>query len=145
MDNQPLFENARVGTVDRHGASRRMIKRVASLQWLILMLLVIGAMLIHHAYAVSVMLGGLCSILPNIYCLYQSTRFSGAQSVRLVLRSFKQGQVGKFVLTMLMMAMVFVLYEAVEAEWFIGAYFLMLLVGSFAPFWLNRKLNAETV
>ena len=59
----------------------------------------------------SALLGGLIYWLPNAYFTLYAFRFRGAQAATVVLRSIYRGETGKFVLTIIGFALVFLLVK----------------------------------
>ena len=74
--------------------------------------------------AYSVLLGGLISIVPNSYLASLAYRFTGARAASDVAGSLYRGEVGKFVLTAVMFALVFVMVKPLSAPALFAAFIL---------------------
>ena len=83
--------------------------------------------LIDEVVAVSVLLGGFTALIPQMYFTFQAFRFSGAKAARQVSQAFYRGQAGKFMLNLLLFALVFSLFEKVDVLALFAGYILILL------------------
>jgi ATP synthase protein I len=102
--------------------------RVFVIQLVGLAVLSAGLLTVNLTQAYSVLLGGLISIIPNAYFTRWAFRYSGARAAGDVARSFYRGEAGKFVLTVVMFAGVFILVKPLTVELIFGAYILMTIV-----------------
>ena len=57
--------------------------------------------------AYSAWLGGLVALIPNVYFTYKAFQYYGARSVGVIVQSFWAGQIGKFILTAVFFAVLF--------------------------------------
>jgi ATP synthase protein I len=64
--------------------------------------------------AISALVGGLICAIPNAYFIYKVFKYSGAQQVGHVLRSFYQGVTWKLVLTAIGFAAAFTLINSLD-------------------------------
>lgn len=102
--------------------------RVFVIQLIGLVALSTGLLAVNLMQAYSVLLGGLISIAPNAYFARWAFRYSGARAASDVARSFYRGEAGKFVLTVVMFAGVFILVKPLSVELIFGVYILMTIV-----------------
>ena len=90
--------------------------------------------------AISALAGGLISVVPNAYFARWAFRYSGARSATHVAQSFYRGEAGKFVLTTLLFAGVFILLKPINVVILFLAYiFMMALNWILAFFCLERR------
>ena len=64
--------------------------------------------------AVSILLGGLVSVVPNSYFVGQAVRYSGASNARNIVKSFMKGEMGKMSLTVVLFAAIFSFVEGIN-------------------------------
>ena len=64
--------------------------------------------------AVSILLGGLVSAVPNSYFVGQAVRYSGASNARNIVKSFMKGEMGKMSLTVVLFAAIFSFVEGIN-------------------------------
>ncbi len=95
--------------------ARPPLSRLYATQAMVLLALVAGAAWIDITTAGSILLGGLISIGPNWYFARQAFRFRGALASPLVVRAFYSGEMGKFVLTAAIFAVVFATVRPLNA------------------------------
>jgi ATP synthase protein I len=79
--------------------------------------------------------GGLVAIVPQAVFGFYCFRFSGAQESRRIWRSFVRGEAIKFLLSVLLFALVYHFVE-IDALWFFLAFIMMQILG----FLLNCRL-----
>jgi len=99
---------------------------IFAVQWAVLIVASVGLFFVDVVMAYSVLLGGLISILPNMYFARWAFRYSGARAASEVARSFYRGEAGKFVLTVVMFAVTFSAVRPLHIEAFFLAYVVML-------------------
>jgi ATP synthase protein I len=95
-----------------------LLKIFAS-QCIVLAVLSLGLLLVNVTTAYSVLLGGMVCIFPNVYFAFLAFRHSGASAAEAVAKSLYRGEVGKFLLTAVLFACVFVLIRPLS----VGALF----------------------
>lgn len=83
--------------------------------------------------ALSAVLGGLCSTVPNAYFVRQAFRYRGARSARLITYSFYRGEAGKLLLTAAAFTLVFTLVKPLNPIALFGAFILVQTVHWFTP------------
>lgn len=93
--------------------------------------------------AMSVLLGGLVSVVPNAYFAFQAFRFRGASNANRVLRSFKKGLAGKLALTILLFAMVFTLFSSVNEAIVIAGFASIQVLGVLGAGMINYRPAAR--
>lgn len=64
--------------------------------------------------AVSVLLGGLISALPNSYFALHAFKYSGARNADKIVRGFIRGELGKIVITVVLFALSFALITSLN-------------------------------
>ncbi|MCX7116855.1 MAG: ATP synthase subunit I [Legionellales bacterium] len=82
--------------------------------------------------AISVILGGMVSLVPNAYFATQLFRYQGAHAARRIVASFYKGEAAKFLLTFVLFALVFVCFQIIPWVFFV-TYILVQMVIWFAP------------
>lgn len=84
--------------------------------------------LIHSAeLAIAIVAGALIQIIPNAYFAWQAFRFRGARYSQLIAQSFFRGEVGKYTMTLVGFATVFVIYPEVQV-WAVFVSFVVLQI-----------------
>jgi ATP synthase protein I len=73
-------------------------------------------------------MGGLISIVPNIYFARWAFRFSGARAARQITQSFYRGEAGKFVLTVVLFAMLFATVKPLNVVAIFLVYMFMMVL-----------------
>ena len=64
--------------------------------------------------ALSVLLGGLISALPNSYFALHAFKYSGARNAEKIVRGFIRGELGKIVMTVVLFALSFALISSLN-------------------------------
>ena len=64
--------------------------------------------------ALSVLLGGLISALPNSYFTLHAFKYSGARNAEKIVRGFIRGELGKIVMTVVLFALSFALISSLN-------------------------------
>lgn len=82
--------------------------------------------------AVSALIGGLISAIPNAYFIYKTFLFSGARQTTQVLKSFYQGGTWKMVLTATGFAAAFKLIHPIDLMALFGAFIVVQSTNFFA-------------
>ena len=96
-----------------------------------LVLLIFAAVLLlvtDKIVAYSTLFGGLISIVPNSYFAMLAYRYTGAKAASEVAKSLYRGEVGKFVLTAIMFACIFVLVKPLSTAALFTAFILMTVL-----------------
>lgn len=94
-------------------------------------LLVLALMLSFKSVvlAYSALLGGLICIAPSAYFARFAFKYSGAKATVKVAQSFYLGEAGKFVLTAVLFAIVFIVVDPLNAGILFITYTVIVLVG----------------
>jgi ATP synthase protein I len=95
-------------------------------QLTVLIIVSVALLLVDTTSAYSALLGGLIAIVPNAYFARWAFRYTGAQAVVEVARSFYRGEAGKFLLTALLFAAVFALVKPLNAVIVFLAYIVLI-------------------
>ena len=103
----------------------------------VLAVLTAGLFFVDVTTAYSVLLGGMVSILPNTYLGAMAFRHSGARAAQEVATSLYRGEVGKFVLTAVFFACIFVFIKPLS----VGALFTMFIAMMVLNWFLVHRLS----
>jgi ATP synthase protein I len=90
--------------------------------------------------AISALLGGLVSIVPNIYFALKLFRYQGARAAKQIVNSFYKGEAAKIALSVLMFALVFKFFTIIPLVFF-AVYIVVQMVVWFAPLIFANKQN----
>jgi ATP synthase protein I len=117
------------------------IKKLLTAQILGCLLASVSILLVSgQQQAVSVLLGGVTAILPSMLFVKKLFQHQGAQSARLIVKSFYVAEFLKLLVSIVLFTLVFVFYEAVPQTFFL-TYIAVLLTHWFAPLVIDRKLT----
>lgn len=105
---------------------RPPVFRVSLIQSAILIIAGIGLSLWDTPIAIAVVTGGLIAVIPHLYFTLYAFRFMGARASRDIARSFYRGETGKFVLTLVGFACVFIGRPDIQPIPLFGGYLSML-------------------
>ena len=101
----------------------------------------IAALIIFVGWGVdaglSALAGSSVAVLPNFVFAVYAFRYVGASKAKQVFTSFKRGNGLKFLLTILLFALVFKLYSVMLLPFFCS-FILVMFVGLFAPVFFNH-------
>ena len=103
----------------------------------VLAVLTAGLFFVDVTTAYSVLLGGMVSILPNTYFGAMAFRHSGARAAQEVATSLYRGEVGKFVLTAVFFACIFVFIKPLS----VGALFTTFIAMMALNWFLVHRLS----
>lgn len=119
--------------ITAHGAriAKPPVLKIYASQFLVLATLSAALLYVDVTVAYSVLLGGVISILPNLYFALLAFRFSGARAVEAVTKSLYRGEVGKFILTAALFACVFVLVKPLSVGALFAMFIAMMVLNSF--------------
>lgn len=95
-------------------------------------------LLLDKHSAISVLLGGLAAILPNMLFTAFAFRYAGASQIRLVYKSFKTGSKLKLILTIVIFILIF-RWPHVQAMPLFGTFVITILSQ-----WVFGVKNHET-
>lgn len=99
---------------------------------------VIGLAMINKQASLSIIIGGLISILPNAYFARMLFRYSGAIVAQKIVKSFYQGEAMKLLLTFSLFALVFKTFNVVPLAFMVG-FMVAQLMFWFAPLIVDNK------
>jgi ATP synthase protein I len=128
---------------DSNNEGAQLIKppllRIFVTQFLVLLVISTSMLMLDKTAALSALVGGSISIVPNMYFARWAFRFSGAKSAARVAQSFYRGEAGKFVLTAVLFASIFMLMRPLNAVVIFLTYiFMMALNWMLALRFINR-------
>lgn len=113
--------------------------RLFRMQLVIILVISIIVLFVFNAQsAISIVLGGLVSIIPNIYFARMLFKHHGAQAARKIVSGFYKGEAIKMLLTMCLFALVFKNLKVVPLAFFAGFIVAQLLIW-FAPLFFDNK------
>lgn len=93
----------------RAGIPRPPIYRITLAQIVALLLAVLLVWLVWPAYAGAMLAGGAIEITARAYFSFYAFRYMGAGQIRQVVRSFRRGELGKFMLVAVLFGGIFML------------------------------------
>lgn len=125
--NKPLVHYARPPLV-----------KIFTLLALLLLVITSLASLFDFILAYSCLVGGLIFILPNLYFAAKVFRYSGAQMASRVAQSFYRAEAGKFVLSLVLFAVVFSVLKPLNIVALFLTYLLLTVTNSVLVFIYKR-------
>jgi len=116
----------------------RVVKLILIGQFLAMILVgAVGFAQAGKVAGLSALLGGLIAWVPNVYFAVRAFRYRGARVAQKIVRSFYAGAFGKYVLTMAMFGVVFIMVRPLNPlALFIG--FILVM----AVYWVVPLLTA---
>ena len=100
--------------------NRRLAYRMVALQLLISLLAAAAGLLFSGTVALSLLLGGLVVVVPNLYFATKVFATTGASNAKKVMRAFYLGEVMKWILTFTGLILVVKLINVSPAALFLG-------------------------
>ncbi len=95
----------------------------ASLTQLVLLLAVCCVVWpVDNVISYSIFFGGALVVLPNVYFAFYAFRFMGSARISIALHSIYRGEMGKFTLTLVGFALVFLLVKPLHSAALFGAF-----------------------
>lgn len=85
--------------------------------------------------ALSVLAGGVVAVIPQLYFTVCAYRYRGAKATKEIVQSFYRGESGKFVLTLIGFAGIFLYFSWLKT----GAVFVGYIVMQIIQVWLSAK------
>ncbi len=129
----------RVGAIVKNRQGLQGAQRLLICQLGITILLAIICLLLSGATAaISAILGGLVSILPNAFFAITMFRHQGARAAKKIVSSFYKGEALKLALTIIMFTLVFK-YFTINPLVFFVVYIVAQMVFWFAPMIFNNS------
>lgn len=86
--------------------------------------------------ALSVLAGALVAIVGQAYFVWRAFRYAGGAAAKHIVQEFYRGEAGKFVLTSLLFAGLFIGFKEIQSAWLFTSFVLQQLVAWFVP-WLK--------
>lgn len=128
-----------------HGGtiSRLPVWRIVAAQWLALVVLGAGLWVAKPAALFPVLAGGMIEVFARAWFGYWAFRYVGASRSRLVLKAFRWGEVGKFVLVAVSFGLLFVLHREIAVIGVVAGYGVTWLVGTVATAILVSRYRAS--
>ncbi len=109
--------------VMNQGSIKRPLVFRASLIQLILLIAVCCILWpVDNVLSYSALLGGSLVVLPNVYFAFYAFRFMGSRQASIALHSIYRGEMGKFTLTLVGFALVFLLVKPLHSAALFGAF-----------------------
>ena len=128
--------------INKH--STRGVKRLLVCQIALTLLLAFANWLLFGVKSgCSSILGGMIIIIPNAYFAWRVFRYQGAKSARKIVNGLYKGEAIKFLLTLVLFAMVFILFK-VEALALFVTFIMVQAVIWFAPLFFDIKHRPES-
>ncbi|MGY0218615.1 ATP synthase subunit I [Endozoicomonadaceae bacterium StTr2] len=111
------------------------------------MTVIIAAILLPagHVAAYSALLGGMICVVPNIWMVRQTFRYTGARAAKEIINSFYKGGAGKFLLTIAAFILVFTQVKPLNTPVLFGMFMLGQAVYWVAPFLLKVRRPQQRV
>lgn len=106
------------------------------LKWqvrLMVALWLIAQLLSGTAAGLSALTGAGIAVIGQAYFVFRAFRHAGATSARHIVQEFYRGEAGKFLLTALLFASVFIFFKKVEPVWLFIGFVLEQLVAWIVP------------
>ncbi|REH40127.1 ATP synthase protein I [Paraperlucidibaca baekdonensis] len=85
------------------------------------------------AAGLSALSGAGIAVLGQAYFVFRAFRHAGARSAQHIVQEFYRGEAGKFLLTALLFASVFIFYKKVDPVWLFTGFVLEQLVAWIVP------------
>ncbi|WP_242602195.1 F0F1 ATP synthase subunit I [Legionella nagasakiensis] len=100
----------------------------------------LSALISGGTAALSAVMGGLISALPNAYFARKLFRCQGARAAKQIVNNLYKGEALKIILSMILFSLVFVFFKVVPTAFF-AAYIVTQMVFWFAPLIFVNKQN----
>lgn len=81
----------------------------------------------------SALSGAAIAVIGQAYFVFRAFRHAGATSAQQIVQEFYRGEAGKFLLTALLFASVFIFWQKVDPAWLFAAFVLQQLVAWIVP------------
>lgn len=118
-----------MNTAQHTSISKPPVFRIALVQAVVLAVVAALLWLAWPAWAAALFWGGMIEAVPRLYFGVYAFRFTGARQMREVVASLRRGEMGKFVLVVVMFSGLFILNKSIApAAVFLG-YFASWLLG----------------
>lgn len=121
--------------------NKRRFTRLWLIQVALTLVVAAGSALLYGSNgALSAVLGGLVCIIPNAFFANRLFKYEGARAAKQIVNSFYKGEALKFVLTIILFSVVFVVCSITPVVFFIS-YIVILMSHWFAPWVIVNKQN----
>ena len=129
------------GRILRNRQGLQGAQRLLTCQLSITLLAATVAIVISGATAaISVLLGGGVTIVPNAYFARTMFRYQGARAAKQIVTSFYKGEAMKMVLTIVLFTLVFKFFTIIPVVFF-AVYIVVQMTFWFAPLIFDNKQN----
>ena len=119
-----------------HGAQRLLLCQLS----VMVLLAIIAIWFSGTTAAISALLGGLVSVVPNAYFARKLFQHQGAHAARQIVNGFYKGEASKILLSIAMFTLVFKWFNIIPLVFF-AVYIVVQLVFWFAPLIFDNKQN----
>ena len=126
------------GGINQQTTLKPLAYDVIAFQGSVVALLVVTAMFFSVDVLLSVVSGSLCAWIPHAYFSWKACRHVGASVAREALLCFYMGELGKFLLTFLMLAIVFTQIKSLLPLIFFGTYIIIQGTQWFIPLFIRN-------
>lgn len=99
----------------------------------------VAAFALSPGKGLSAGLGAGIAVAGNLYFYLRAFRYAGAASAQKVVQGFYRGEAGKFLITVLLLAVVFARVKSVQAGWLLTGFILEQLVAWAVPLMAARR------
>lgn len=115
-----------------------VVRRLLLVQTLVTCFFPLGMLPFGMNAALSAALGGIASLIPNLYFAYRAFQYRGARSAHKILRSFSAGGMGKLILTALILALCFKYLKTLDVGALFSGFIMVQLVVWLTPLLADR-------
>lgn len=116
------------------------IKRLQTIQFLLALIISLITLIVFGGQAaISAALGGLTALLPAVLFAGKLFQYSGARSARKIVKCFYQGEALKISSSLILFALVFMLYKKIVPLAFFLTYIALVMTHWFAPLIINQN------
>lgn len=118
--------------------AKQHYKKMLWAEMVFLIVLCLAFSVVRGYYAISLLVGGLVALVPQVILIYW-VFFRKLPSNVNKMSVFYRGEGLKWLVTILLMVMVFKFFTSVHLVTFFTGYFMMLLCNSLLPFFFRRR------
>lgn len=122
----------------RESIKKPLVYRISLGQIVFMAPCVLVLWLYSPSFAVAFVAGATIELVSRAYFGYYAFRFVGAQQISLVVGAFRKGELGKFVLVVLLFGMLFITLPDVQPIAVFVGYLVSSLLGTFISFRMLR-------
>lgn len=121
--------------------SSETVRRIIRAQFVATFLASASCMLLGFEAAYSALLGGLSCALPSAFMAWRFLRGTADRTVAAA--NLVRGEVGKLLMTLVILSLVFLLVKPLAIAWFMATLVLVLLMNAIVPMMDARAANTE--